>query len=119
MKTLRLILGDQLSETISSLEGYNPNTDIILMCEVWDEATYVKHHKKKIALLFSATRHFAKVLKHKGYQIEYTKLNDSENTGSFKNEVKRLLQKHPFDRIIVTYPGEYRVLEDIRNWKNE
>jgi deoxyribodipyrimidine photolyase-related protein len=119
MKTLRLILGDQLSETISSLEGYNPKTDIILMCEVWDEATYVKHHKKKIALLFSAMRHFAKALKHKGCQIEYTKLNDFENTGSFKNEVKRLLQKHPFDHIIVTYPGEYRVLEDIRNWENE
>jgi deoxyribodipyrimidine photolyase-related protein len=43
MKTLSLILGDQLSQSVSSLKGYNPDTDIILMCEVWNEATYVKH----------------------------------------------------------------------------
>ena len=29
------------------------------MAEVRSEATYVKHHKKKIALLFAAMRHFA------------------------------------------------------------
>ena len=44
MTTLRLILGDQLSQSISSLEGCDVSRDIILMCEVWDEATFVKHH---------------------------------------------------------------------------
>jgi deoxyribodipyrimidine photolyase-related protein len=57
---LRLILGDQLSYNISSLSDINPERDTILMCEVWEEATYVKHHKKKIAFLFSAMRHFDK-----------------------------------------------------------
>ena len=52
MSTLRMILGDQLSLSMTSLDGYNPSNDTILMCEVWDEATYVKHHKKKIALIF-------------------------------------------------------------------
>ena len=52
MKTLRIILGDQLSQSISSLHCYHPDTDLILMCEVWKEATYVKHHKKKIAFLY-------------------------------------------------------------------
>lgn len=119
MKTLRVILGDQLSEFISSLKDYDPSTDVILMCEVWNEATYVKHHKKKIAFLFSAMRHFAEALAHKGYNVEYTKLDDPDNAGSFKDEVKRWLQKHAFKRIIVTHPGEYRVLEDIRSWKDE
>ena len=66
MSSIRLILGDQLSESISSLKGYDPDTDIILMCEVYNEATYVKHHKKKIAFLFSAMRHFAQALKYNG-----------------------------------------------------
>ncbi|MFT5709294.1 MAG: deoxyribodipyrimidine photolyase-related protein, partial [Oceanospirillaceae bacterium] len=57
MSTLRLILGDQLSHTISSLDGCDRAKDIILICEVWEEATYVNHHKKKIAFLFSAMRH--------------------------------------------------------------
>lgn len=36
--TLRLVLGDQLSLDLSSLKDAD-KTDIILMCEVWDEAT--------------------------------------------------------------------------------
>ena len=52
MSTLRLILGDQLSQSVSSLEGCDQSKDIILMCEVWNEVTYVKHHKKKLLFCF-------------------------------------------------------------------
>ena len=72
MSSIRLILGDQLSLSLSSLKDYNSNTDIILMCEVWNEATYVKHHKKKIAFIFSAMRHFAEMLKKQGFNVKYT-----------------------------------------------
>lgn len=117
MSTLRLILGDQLSREISSLEGCVSSKDVILMCEIWNEATYVKHHKKKIAFLFSAMRHFAEELKASGYRVEYTKLNDKDNTGFFKTEVERTLKKYKFDHIVVTHPGEYRVLQDIESWE--
>ena len=117
MPTLRLILGDQLSFAISSLQGSNISEDIILMCEVWEEATSVKHHKKKIAFLFSAMRHFAEELRQTGHQVHYTKLNDEHNTGSFKGEVERALTVHSVDNIVVTHPGEYRVLEDIKTWE--
>lgn len=119
MSSIRLILGDQLSASISSLKDINPAVDVILMCEVWDEATYVKHHKKKITFLFSAMRHFAQTLNHKGYNVEYTKLNDPNNAGSLKREVKRILDKHDFHHIIVTCPGEYRVLQDIQSLADE
>jgi len=49
--TMVFILGDQLSHSISSLEVFDPDTDVILMCEVMDEATYVRHHKKKVAFI--------------------------------------------------------------------
>ena len=119
MKTLRLILGDQLSSTISSLEGCDKEHDTILICEVWEEATYVKHHKKKIAFLFSAMRHFAKELDESNYKVSYTKLDDEKNTGSFKSEVQRALKQHKFDSIIVTCPGEYRVLQEIKTWEKK
>ena len=119
MKTLRLILGDQLSQSISSLKGHNPDTDIILMCEAWNEATYVKHHKKKIAFLFSAMRHFSEGLKNKGFNVEYTALDASDNAGSFSVEVKRMLSKYNFDQIVVTHPGEYRVLEELQSLEDE
>ena len=53
MSSLRLVLGDQLNVDMSSLTDCDKKKDTILMCEVWDEATYVKHHKKKIVFIFS------------------------------------------------------------------
>jgi len=87
------------------------------MCEVWKEATYVKHHKKKIAIIFSTMRHFAEELKDQGYQVYYTKLEDPKNTGSFRGEVERAIKQHAINKIVVTYPGEYRVLQDLRQWE--
>ena len=59
MNILIPILGDQLSMSIASLGGMERGNCTILMVEVRAEATYVRHHKKKIALIFSAMRHFA------------------------------------------------------------
>ncbi len=110
--TLRLILGDQLSHSISSLKDADSEHDEILMCEVWEEATYVKHHKKKIAFIFSAMRHFADELREKGFTVHYTKLDDQDNAGSFRGEVARRAPA----KVIVTAPSEYRVLEDMKGW---
>lgn len=89
------------------------------MCEVWDEATYVKHHKKKIAFLFSAMRHFASGFRESGYKVEYVTLDQEGNSGSFRGEIERAVKKHDIQRIVVTFPGEYRVLADIKTWERE
>ncbi|MBA2648466.1 MAG: cryptochrome/photolyase family protein [Legionella sp.] len=117
MQSLRVILADQLSTSISSLEGLNTKFDTVLMCEVMEEATYVKHHKKKIAFLFSAMRHFAEMLRGEGISVRYINLDDSENTGSLRGEMQRAASTLNSDRIIITEPGEYRVLEMIKTWK--
>lgn len=116
-RTLRLILGDQLCHDISSLKDADKGKDVILMAEVWDEATYVKHHKKKIAFIFSAMRHFAEELRHDGWNVRYTKLDDSHNTGSFFWEVSRAVQEEKPKAIAVTFPGEFRVLHDMKTWQ--
>jgi deoxyribodipyrimidine photolyase-related protein len=117
--TLRPCPGDQLSLDLSSLKDADKKTDIILMCEVWDEATYVKHHKKKIAFLFSAMRHFAADLAKAGYQVDYISLDDPSNTQSFKGETRRAIKRHNAGQVVVTYPGEYRVLKDMQTWADE
>lgn len=119
MTILRLILGDQLTPTLSSLRDTDKENDIIFMCEVWEEATYVKHHKKKIAFIFSAMRHFAQELKDAGYQVRYIKLNDAQNQGSFKAELQAIIKSESISKIIATFPGEYRVLEDMKSWQKE
>ncbi len=119
MTTLRLVLGDQLSHDISSLQDADKQRDIILMCEVWDEATYVKHHQKKIAFLFSAMRHFAAELDKKGYRVHYTKLDDKQNAGSFRGEVARAIKTYKVTKLVMTHPGEYRVLVEMRRWQSD
>ena len=69
MAVLRVMLGDQLSPTISSLHGADKTKDTILICEVQQEATYVKHHKKKLVFIFSAMRHFAQELRDAKYRV--------------------------------------------------
>lgn len=116
--TLRLILGDQLSMQLPTLHDANPATDRVMLCEVWEEATYVKHHKKKIAFLFSAMRHFAKELEDAGFHVSYTQLDDPKNTGSFFGEVQRQLQLHPhLQRVVLTQPSEYRVWQEVQTWE--
>lgn len=115
-KTLRLILGDQLSQEISSLSDIDRENDVVLMCEVMEEATYVKHHKKKIAFIFAAMRHFGRELEKEGIAVRYVRLDDSGNAGSFTGEIRRSIEIVRPDRIVVTEPGEYRVLEAMKTW---
>jgi deoxyribodipyrimidine photolyase-related protein len=87
------------------------------MAEVRDEATCVRHHKQKIVLVFSAMRHFAASLRADGIRVDYVRLDDRGNTGSFTGEVGRALSRHSADRIVVTEPGEWRVWEMVQTWR--
>jgi len=115
--SLRLLLSDQLSLSISSLEGIKLG-DTILMCEVMEEATYVRHHPKKIAFLFSAMRHFAKVLEKNGHQVRYVYLDSANNSGTLLGEIQRAALETGTNRLIVTEPSEYRLLKTVQACQN-
>ena len=118
MTVLRLILGDQLNHQIGSLRDINIETDIVLMAEVGAEVTYVKHHKRKIAFLFAAMRHFAEALRGDGTTVIYRRLDDPDNGGSLESEVKRVIAAHKISKLVVTMPGEYRLLEIMKSWQS-
>ena len=112
--TLVFILGDQLSPNISSLKGMRKDATVVLMVEVHDEATYVRHHKKKIAFLFSAMRHFAHELVRDGWNVDYIKLDDNYNAGSLTGELARAVERHKdVSEVRITEPGEWRVLKSL------
>jgi len=117
-KTLRLILADQLTHSVSALDGIDVDNDVILLAEVRSEASYVKHHKKKIIYLFSAMRHFARELQQKGYQVHYTYYDAQDNQGSLAAEVAQRLTQYGCDKVVCTFPGEYRVHQDMLSWSN-
>ena len=118
MTVLRLILGDQLSHQIASLRDINIDTDIVLMAEVSAEVNYVKHHKRKIAFLFAAMRHFAEELRRAGTNVIYRRLDDQNNGGSLESELKQVIASRKISKLVVTMPGEYRLMEIMRSWQS-
>ncbi len=116
MTVLIPILGDQLSHQLASLRDVDPSDAVVLMMEVADETTYVRHHKRKIALILSAMRHFARELGDAGWQVDYIRLDDADNTGSFTGEVMRAIDRHRPDSIRIVEPGEWRVKSAIDGW---
>lgn len=116
MTRLVLVLGDQLTRGLSALADFDPARDAVLMVEVAEEATYVRHHRQKIGFIFSAMRHFAEELWTEGLRVDYVRLDDPGNSDSFSGELARAVERHGPARIVVTEPGEWRVLEMMRGW---
>ena len=113
MSRLILVLGDQLSEGLSALREGNPDIDTVVMAEVVEEATYVKHHPKKIALIFSAMRKFAAALEADGWTVAYAQLDDTDNAGSIVGELLRRAEQTGAQEVICTEPGEWRLINKL------
>ena len=104
---LRLVLGDQLSESLSALNDVDPTRDVVLMVESVAEATAWKHHKQKLVLVWSAMRQFAERLRAKGLRVRYVTLDDPENTRTIAGELTRALGEGVFDRVVRTACGKW------------
>ncbi|WP_417514052.1 cryptochrome/photolyase family protein [Minwuia sp.] len=114
---LILVLGDQLSKDMASLSYADPARDTVLMAEVAEEATYVPHHKKKIAFIFSAMRHFRDALRDDGWTVRYVAYDDDANTGSLGDEVARAVDDLNPEEIVLVEPGEWRLMDEMSGWK--
>ena len=116
--TVRMVLGDQCSRGLSSLHDLDPGRDVVLMAEVDAECTYVPHHKKKIVLVLSAMRHFARALRARGVRVDYVTLDDPANTHTLRGEMLRAVARHGAARVAVTESGEWRLEQDMRGWQD-
>lgn len=112
-KPLLLVLGDQLSLSLTTLKDA-PSNAVIAMCEVSDEARYVPHHIHKIGLFMAAMRHFAHTLSEKGFNVHYSRIDDADNTQSLVSEAERIAKHHGCDEIRVARPGEWRLWNDMQ-----
>jgi len=111
---LVLVLGDQLTETLSALAQADKARDTVVMAEVADEAAYVRHHPKKIALIFAAMRKFAHALEQGGWTVAYTQLDDTDNAGSIVGELLRRAAQTGASEVLATEPGEWRLIDKLK-----
>ena len=114
-RRLALVLGDQLSFDLASLQGLDPAQDVVLLAEVAEEAGHVPHHPQKIALIFSAMRHFAAALRERGLRVQYVRLDDADNSGSLPGELLRWADHFGAQEIHLTECGDWRLEQALRH----
>ena len=114
-RRLLLVLGDQLSFNLASLHGLDTKSDTVLLAEVMEEARHVPHHPQKIALIFSAMRHFAEALQQRGIRVQYVALDDPENTGSVPSELRRWQALMQPDEVHITECGDWRLEQSLKD----
>ena len=110
-----LILGDQLNLSLSSLRAAGADADIF-MAEVADEAGHVGHHQQKIALVFSAMRHFAENLKAQGRKVHYLAYGEQAGLAGMDDVLSHIADTKAPRKIFVAEPSEYRLDKVLRGW---
>jgi deoxyribodipyrimidine photolyase-related protein len=90
---------------------------VILLAEVAEEASYVRHNRHKIVLIFSAMRHFAAALRERGFTVIYRHYD--EGVTSLTAAVEEALATTRAERLCATRPGEYRLQEVMEAWRDE
>lgn len=118
MKTLRLILGDQLNPNHSWFKKTDNEIYYVLM-EVKQETDYVLHHAQKILGIFAAMRDFKVFLTKHNHQVIYIKINDKANQHSFKSNLTALFKAHKIKKFEYQEPDEARLDEELKSFCNQ
>lgn len=115
IRHLMIVLGDQLDESATIFDNFDPLQDIVFMAEVLEESTHVWSSKQRTAVFLSAMRHFAAHLRTQmNWQVDYTQLDDVANTHTLAGELARAVSRYQPDQLIITAPGDWRVLQSLR-----
>ncbi|GAA5525225.1 (6-4) photolyase [Microbulbifer aestuariivivens] len=113
MKTLRLILGDQLNHKHSWYSNDDADT-LYFIAEMRQETDYTRHHIQKVVAFFEAMEAFASWLRDRGKQVVHYKLDDKHNTHKLGSNIAALVQAHGIEKFEYQLPDEYRLDRQLR-----
>lgn len=113
LRSLVVVLGDQLDADSAALDGFDANTDALWMAEVAQESEHVWTSKPRIAVFLAAMRHFRDGQRKLGRKVHYTELEDAGNTQTLAGELARAISLVRPERLLMTEAGEWRVQEAI------
>ncbi len=112
MKTLRLVLGDQLNLQHSWFSKVDSNV-IYIMAEMRQETDYVKHHIQKVVGFFLSMRNFADTLRRNGHEVIYLKINDDENPQDLDKIIQKYIATLKVEKFEYQLPDEFRLDEQL------
>lgn len=113
MKTLRLILGDQLNADHSWFQAPQSN-HVYVMMEMKQELTYVKHHVQKVMAFFLAMHNFKDDLSKRGHQFIYLTLDDANNYQELEKNLDHIISSNDIEHFEYQMPDEYRLDEQLK-----
>lgn len=108
MKTLRLILGDQLNYQHSWFKQQSSEVVYVIM-ELRQETDYVLHHAQKLLGFFAAMNNFSEYLKKRGHQVIHLRINDQQNKQDLCLNLLDLFDRFAFQKFEYQLPDEYRL----------
>jgi deoxyribodipyrimidine photolyase-related protein len=114
LRTLVIVLGDQLDLEASAFDDFDAARDAVWMAEVAQESTHVWSSQPRTALFLSAMRHFREDLREAGRPLHYIALDDAGNRGSLATQLAADIERLNPQRLAVTAPGDWRVLQALR-----
>ncbi len=118
LRNLVLVLGDQLNRNAAVFDGFDVRRDAVWMAEVQQEATHVWCHKQRIALFFSAMRHFRDELRNQDIDVHYHALGPkaSRDRGrDFAAVLRKDVRRLKPERLKIVHPGDYRVKQSLES----
>lgn len=114
LRTLVIVLGDQLDLHAAALDGFEPARDAVWMAEVAEESTHVLSSQPRTALFLAAMRHFGQALQQAGRPLHYTRLDAPDNRGTLAGQLQADLERLRPARLVMTAPGDWRVLQALK-----
>ena len=118
MKTLRLILGDQLNASHPWFETVSDDA-VYLMAEMRQETDYAPHHIQKVLAFFAAMRAFAAARQAEGHRVVYLALDEGRNTQGLEANVRMVMAEEGCERFAYQLPDEWRLDEQLRTFASE
>ncbi len=114
MRTLAIILGDQLDLNSRFLQRLTPKQDQLWMAELSRESTDIGSHKARVVMFLAAMRHFASSARARNWTVNYHRLGSLSPSVDFEQALTQDLKRLRPEQVQLQEPGEYRVLELIR-----
>ncbi len=127
MRSLILILGDQLDAESPAFDGFDTKQDAVWMAEVAHESTKVWSTKPRIALFLAAMRHYRDALREQRWRVVYRELTATNEVwrgadgrakpakgDTFAEALRESLALLKPQRVVMVDPGEWSVREEIR-----
>ena len=114
LRTLVVVLGDQLDLEAAAFDGFDPAQDAVWMAEAVEESTHVWSSKQRIAIFLSAMRHFAEALREAGRPLNYTRLDESADLEGLAARLEAALETFAPQRVVMTAPGDWRVWQSVK-----